>query len=93
MLLEACQTIGELDPENFDNEEAAIELTTTIDAMFAMLDDGLYLEALAVLDNDVLQRIDGCANTGEADEDDCGEFRGHHTYFRAFFGYSPIKFK
>jgi hypothetical protein len=70
MLLEACQTISELGPENFSSEDAAIALTTTIDAMFAMLDDGLYFEALAVLDNDVLQRIDGCANTGEPDEDD-----------------------
>jgi hypothetical protein len=70
MLLEACQTISELPPENFDSEESAIELTTTIDAMFAMLDDGLYFEALLVLDNDVLQRLDGCANTGQPDEDD-----------------------
>lgn len=70
MLLEACQTISELGPENFNSEESAIELTTTIDAMFAMLDDGQYFEALAVLDNDILQRIDGCANTGQADEDD-----------------------
>ena len=70
MLLEACQTISELGSENFDSEESAFELTTTIDAMFAMLDDGLYFEALVVLDNDILQRIDGCANAGQPDEDD-----------------------
>jgi len=70
MLFEAGETIDELGPENFDSEESAIELTSTIDAMLAMLDDGLYFEALAVLDNDILQRIDGCANTGEPDEDD-----------------------
>ncbi len=70
MLSEVCQAISELGPENFDSEESAIELTTTIDAMFTMLDDGLYFEALAVLDSDVLQRTDGCANTGQPDEDD-----------------------
>ena len=70
MLFEAGDIINELGAQSFSNEESAIELATTIDAMFVMLDDGLYFEAMAVLDNDILQRTDGCANTGQADEND-----------------------
>lgn len=70
MLFETDFIISELGLENFNSEESAIGLTNTIDAIFVMLDEGLYFEALVVLDNDVLQRTDGCANTDQPDEDD-----------------------
>ena len=70
MLLEAREVIDELGPGDLANEDSASELACAMDTVFAMCDEGLYLEAMVVLDNDILQRIDGCANIGEPDEDD-----------------------
>ena len=70
MLFEASGIIRELGPQSFNNEESAFELSCAIDDVFTMLDEGMYIESLILLENDILQRIDGCANIGEPDEDD-----------------------
>jgi hypothetical protein len=59
-----------LGPESFSNEESAFQLTCMIDEIFVMLDGGMYIESLILLENDILQRMDGCANIGKPDEDD-----------------------
>jgi hypothetical protein len=70
MLYETNEIIGELGPESFNNDESAFELACAIDDVFTMLDEGMYIESLILLENDILQRMDGCANTGQPDEDD-----------------------
>jgi len=70
MLFEVGEIINKLGPKSFKNEESAIELADEIEAVFSMLDEGLLVEALDVLENDILQRTDGCVNNGEPDEDD-----------------------
>ena len=70
MLFEAGAIIDELGPGDLANEDSAIELAYAMDAVFVMCEDGLYTEALALLENDILQRTDGCANIGQPDEDD-----------------------
>ena len=70
MLFEASGIIKELSPESFNNEESAFELGCAIDDVFTMLDGGMYFESLILLENDILQRMDGCADIGEPDEDD-----------------------
>jgi len=69
-LFEAAETINELDPENFSNEESAIELANEIDVVLAMMDEGLHDEAQAKLEDDILERTNGCADVGEPDEND-----------------------
>jgi hypothetical protein len=70
MLFEANGIIGELDPDSFSNEKSSFELACAINDVFTMLDEGMYFESIVMLENDILQRMDGCANTGEPDEDD-----------------------
>jgi len=69
-LLEASERINELDPENFSNEDSAAALTNEIDFVLSLIDDELYTEALDVLESDILERTNGCANIGEPDEND-----------------------
>jgi len=70
MLFEVGETIVELGPASFNNEESAFQLECYIDEVFTMLDEGMYVESLIYLENDILQRMDGCANTGQPDEND-----------------------
>jgi len=42
MLFEASETINELGPESFNNEESAFELACVINDVFTMLDEGMY---------------------------------------------------
>jgi len=70
MLLKAGETINRLDADNFSNEESATALANEIDDVLAMLDEGLFTEALDILENDILERTNGCANSGEPDEND-----------------------
>jgi len=69
-LSEAAEIINELEPENFTNEDSAIALTNEIYDALAMMDDGLLTEALYVLENDILERTNGCADIGEPDDND-----------------------
>jgi len=70
MLFEADGIIGELGPESFNNEESAFELACVINDVFTMLDEGMYFEAMVILDGDILERMDGYTNIGQPDEDD-----------------------
>ena len=70
MLFEAEEVIEELGPQDLASEDAAFELACAVDSVSAMCEEGLYGEALSVLEIDILQRIDGCANTGEPDDND-----------------------
>jgi len=70
MLFETSGIINELGPESFNNEESAFELACAIDDVFTMLDEGMYFEVIVMLESDILERMDGFANTGEPDEDD-----------------------
>ena len=62
MLFEADEIIGELGPESFNNKESAFELACAIDDVFNMLDEGMYFEVMVMLEGDILERMDGCAN-------------------------------
>ncbi len=70
LLFEAGELMDQLGPQDLANEDAAFELACAMEAVFGMCEDGLYAQAMAVLDSDILQRMDGCVNTGEPDEDD-----------------------
>jgi len=70
MLFEADGIINELGPESFNNEESAFELACAINDVFTMLDEGMYFEVMVILEGDILERMDGCANIGVPDEDD-----------------------
>lgn len=67
---EASDRIYGLDPKNFNNEDSIIVLTNEIGIVLAMIDEGLHIEALDKLHDDILERTDGCANIGEPDEND-----------------------
>jgi hypothetical protein len=70
-LFEASERIDELDPENFTNEDSATELTNEIDFVLSLIyDEGLLTEALYILENDILERTNGCADIGEPDDND-----------------------
>jgi len=70
MLFEASETINELGPESFNNEESAFELACVINDVFTMLDEGMYFEVMVILDGDILERMDGYTNIGQPDGDD-----------------------
>jgi len=66
----AAETISALDQEHFSNPESATALAIEMVAVLAMMDGGLYGEARDLLENDILERTDGCADVGEPDEND-----------------------
>jgi len=70
MLFETGEIIGGFGIESFINEESLIELTTEMEFIFSMIEEGMYVESLILLENDILQRMDGCANIGQPDKDD-----------------------
>jgi hypothetical protein len=59
-----------LEPENLKNENMKNALLSKIDAALKMIEEGLYEEALNKLRNDILQKTNGCALTGEPDKND-----------------------
>ena len=66
----AAETIATLDPECLHNKNASNALINKIEAVLSMIDEGLYQDALDKLRNDILQKTDGCANTGQPDKND-----------------------
>jgi len=70
VLIQAAGTIASLDPESLKNPNSSNALTNKIDTVLAMIDKGLYAEALRILQHDILKRTDGCANTGAYDNND-----------------------
>ena len=69
-LLETVETTNELDPNSLKNENLTHALTNKINAALAMIDEGYYEDALDKLENDILHKTNGCAETGEPDRND-----------------------
>ncbi len=69
-LIKAVETINELDPKSFKNKNLGNALTNKINAALAMIDEGLYADALHKLQHDILQKTNGCADTGKPDKND-----------------------
>jgi len=59
-----------LDPDTLKNKNMKNALLNKINAVQQMIADGFYAEALNKLQNDILQKTDGCAETGEPDKND-----------------------
>ena len=66
----AAEAIADLEPENLNNLNSGMALINKIDATLVMIEEGFYAEALEKLQNDILQKTDGCATTGEPDSND-----------------------
>jgi hypothetical protein len=60
----------ELTPESLKNKNLKNALLNKINAAQEMIADGLYEEALDKLENDILTKMNGCAETGEPDKND-----------------------
>jgi len=69
-LIEASEVINLLEPENFKNKNMKNPLTHKISQVLDMIDRGFYVDALNKLNNDVLKKIDGCADNGSPDKND-----------------------
>ena len=59
-----------LSPESLKNENLKNVLLSKIDEALDMIDEGLYKDALNKLQNDILQKTNGCAQTGGPDKND-----------------------
>ena len=59
-----------LDPNSLENENMENALMNKIDAVMSMIDEGNYAGALNKLENDILQKTNGCAETGAPDKND-----------------------
>ena len=62
--------INGLLPAAFKNPNMINALTNKSNAVLQLIDQGLYIEALDKLENDVLNKTDGCGNTGIPDKND-----------------------
>jgi len=69
-LINVQAVINQLPPESLHNKNSANALINKIDAALAMIDAGLYQETLDKLENDILKKTDGCAETGMPDSND-----------------------
>jgi len=69
-LINIQAVINQLPPESLHNENSANALIKKIDAALTMIDAGLYQETLDKLENDILKKTDGCAETGMPDRND-----------------------
>ncbi len=69
-LIKAVETINELDPKDFKNKNLGNALTNKINAALAMIDEGFYADAMHKLQHDILQKTNGCADTGKPDKND-----------------------
>ena len=65
VLIDFIETIKGFDPSVFKNKNSANALSNKIDAVLAMIDEGLYEDALDKLQNDILKKTDGCPSEGE----------------------------
>jgi hypothetical protein len=60
----------ELEPESLKNENMKDALLNKIDEVLKMIEEGNYAGALSKLGNDILQKTNGCGETGEPDKND-----------------------
>ena len=68
VLADAVETM--LDPDTLKNKNMKNALLNKINAVQQMIDEGRYAEALNKLQNDILAKMNGCAETGEPDKND-----------------------
>ena len=54
----------------FRNKKNRTAAKNKIDVVIGMIDQGLYKQALEKLENDILQKTDGCAVSGTPDKND-----------------------
>jgi len=69
-LLDTTNSINTLDDSLFNNSNNKNALTNKINAALAQIDKGNYQNALNKLQNDILGKTDGCANTGAPEPND-----------------------
>lgn len=69
-LFEGALIIDELGPEDFKNEESALELKIELEAVFSLLEENMHAESLMLLEADILKHIDGCFYDGQPDRND-----------------------
>ena len=60
----------ELEPESLKNENMKNALLNKIDAALKMIEEANYTGALSKLQNDILQKTNGCAETDQPDKND-----------------------
>ena len=69
-LMVAVETVNDLDPSDFKNRKNAKTLVNKINAALKKIEKGDYDKAIKKLEKDVLQKMDGCAETGAPDKND-----------------------
>ncbi|MBI5407071.1 MAG: DUF3466 family protein [Nitrospirae bacterium] len=69
-LNEAIYLINHLYPESLRNKNLQHALTNKINATISMIDQELYQDAVNKLQNDILDKINGCATSGAPDRND-----------------------
>jgi hypothetical protein len=70
MLKEVQDTFNEIPKEIFKNKNMRNAVTNKLNAVIDMVDQGLYEESYDKLQNDILKRTNGCADTGAPDKND-----------------------
>jgi hypothetical protein len=69
-LEESIVAIGELAVTDLTNAHSGNALINKIEATIALIEAGLYQDALMKLQNDLLRKMDGCVLTGKPDRND-----------------------
>jgi hypothetical protein len=69
-LISAVDTINTFAPETFKNKNLGNVLTNKINAVRKSIDQGDYTDAIDKLRKDILERTNGCAETGAPDTND-----------------------
>jgi YVTN family beta-propeller protein len=69
-LQETSDAVNSLDAASFTNANLQNALTNKINATLQLINNDEYVTALAKLDNDILGKTDGCAETGMPDAND-----------------------
>jgi hypothetical protein len=70
ILLELIDRVNLLPEESLKNKNLKKALTNKINDVLAMVDEGLYVEALDKLQKDILGKTDGCATNTQPDKND-----------------------
>jgi len=69
-LQEVIDAVNALDKCHFKNKNLKKALTNKLNATVKKMDSGLYFDAQDKLVNDILKKMDGCANDGAPDKND-----------------------
>ena len=62
--------VAGLDPGSLTNPNTGDTLVNKLQATIALIEAGLYWDALMKLQHDILPKMDGCALRGQPDKDD-----------------------